>query len=117
VYQSVTQTPKFILDDGVANEKDIKFNTIIMSTTTKQKSNNQPDIGRIQAECSAMIKTLKDLQKEEHDLQSQLDILAREAILCGYQRGVVEPSIRTRNTNRKKKGGEKDNEDDDDDEE
>jgi uncharacterized protein (UPF0335 family) len=94
------------------------------STTTQQQQNNNNSnnpssdktIERIQAECAAMIKTLKNLEHEENDLQCQLDILSREAMLCGYQNDMVEPSIRTRKTNRKKKTGggpEEDQEDDD----
>ncbi len=51
------------------------------------------DIQAIQAECSTMISLLKDLEKEEHDLQCQLDILAKEALLCGFQNDVFEPPI------------------------
>jgi hypothetical protein len=33
---------------------------------------------------------LKDLEKEEHQLDCQLEILAREAMLCGFQPEKVE---------------------------
>ena len=46
------------------------------------------DIHIIQAECSNMISLLKSLQKEEHDIQCQLEILAKEALLCGFQNDV-----------------------------
>jgi len=51
------------------------------------------DIHVIQAECSTMISLLQDLEKEEHDLQCQLEILAKEALLCGFQNDVIEPPI------------------------
>ncbi len=51
------------------------------------------NIQAIQAECSTMISLLKDLEKEEHDLQCQLEILAKEALLCGFQNDVIEPPI------------------------
>lgn len=58
-----------------------------------KSSTDQTDIQAIQAECSTMISLLKDLEKEEHDLQCQLDILAKEALLCGFQNDVFEPPI------------------------
>ena len=51
------------------------------------------DIQAIQAECSTMISLLQDLEKEEHDLQCQLEILAKEALLCGFQNDIIEPPI------------------------
>ena len=40
-----------------------------------------------------MISLLKDLEKEEHDLQCQLEILSKEALLCGFQIDIFEPPI------------------------
>ena len=54
---------------------------------------NGNDIQTIQEECSTMISLLQDLEKEEHDLQCQLEILAKEALLCGFQNDVIEPPI------------------------
>jgi len=51
------------------------------------------NIQAIQAECSTMISLLKTLEKEEHDLGCQLEILAKEALLCGFQNDVIEPPI------------------------
>ena len=51
------------------------------------------DIQTIQEECSTMISLLQDLEKDEHDLQCQLEILAKEALLCGFQNDVIEPPI------------------------
>ena len=56
------------------------------------------DIQAIQAECSTMISLLQDLEKEEHDLQCQLEILAKEALLCGFQNDVIEPPIPKKRT-------------------
>mmetsp|Transcript_118926 Transcript_118926/g.333081 ORF Transcript_118926/g.333081 Transcript_118926/m.333081 type:complete len:100 (-) Transcript_118926:191-490(-) len=50
------------------------------------------ELERLQRECSAMVKLLKNLEKEEHDLQCQLEVLGREAILCGFDPTVVEPA-------------------------
>lgn len=60
------------------------------------------DIHVIQAECSNMISLLKSLQKEEHDIQCQLEILAKEALLCGFQNDVVEPPIPKKRTKKLK---------------
>ena len=56
-------------------------------------SGSSNNIQAIQAECTAMISLLRDLEKEEHDLHCQLEILAREALLCGFQNDVIEPPI------------------------
>lgn len=65
------------------------------------------NIQRIQAECSNMMALLKNLQSEERDLNCQLEILAREALLCGFQPELIEPPIPKRrktvvNNNKKK---------------
>lgn len=56
-------------------------------------NNDNNNIQAIQAECATMISLLQDLEKEEHDLQCQLEILAKEALLCGFQNDVIEPPI------------------------
>ena len=54
---------------------------------------DEEELQRLQRECSAMVKLLKNLEKEEHDLQCQLEVLAREAIMCGFDPNVVEPAL------------------------
>jgi hypothetical protein len=54
-------------------------------------NNSMSDVEQLQAECSTMIQLLKNLEKEEHDLQCTLEILAREALLCGFAPDIVEP--------------------------
>ena len=54
---------------------------------------DEGELKRLQRECSAMVKLLKNLEKEEHDLQCQLEVLAREAILCGFDPNLVEPAL------------------------
>mmetsp|Transcript_3880 Transcript_3880/g.10162 ORF Transcript_3880/g.10162 Transcript_3880/m.10162 type:complete len:123 (+) Transcript_3880:30-398(+) len=65
----------------------------ISSGSGSGDNNNNNNIQAIQAECTAMISLLRDLEKEEHDLHCQLEILAREALLCGFQNDVIEPPI------------------------
>ena len=52
----------------------------------------------IQAEASNMISLLKRLEKEEYDIQCQLEVLAREALLCGFQADIHEPPIPKKRT-------------------
>ncbi len=59
--------------------------------TTNEEYDGESE--RLQRECSAMVKLLKNLEKEEHDLQCQLEVLAREAILCGFDPSLVEPAL------------------------
>lgn len=54
-------------------------------------ANEEDTVARLQQECSAMVKLLKNFSNEEQDLQCQLEILAREALLCGFDPTVVEP--------------------------
>jgi len=69
-------------------------------------STSSDDIHIIQAECSNMVSLLKSLQKEEEDIECQLEILAKEALLCGFQNDVIEPPIPKKRT-KKSKGGAK----------
>ena len=61
------------------------------------------EVERLQTECSAMVRLLKNLEKEESDLQCELEILAREALLCGFAPKLVEPPAPKRRKTTKKK--------------
>lgn len=52
---------------------------------------HEVSLDRIKTECSTMVRLLKNLQDEEHNLDCQLKILAREALLCGFTVDLVEP--------------------------
>jgi len=52
---------------------------------------SENELERLKQECSDMMKTLKKLEGEELDLQCENKILAREAMLCGYDPKLVEP--------------------------
>lgn len=92
-------------DDG---ENDM----IVDETIGEESEENDDDAGgdqeisldRIKTECSTMVRLLKNLQDEEHNLDCQLKILAREALLCGFAVDLVEPPQpkRRRMTGRKK---------------
>lgn len=70
---------------------------IVDETVTEDYEDDEDDgdqeisLDRIKTECSAMVKLLKNLQDEEQNLDCQLKILAREALLCGFDVDVVEP--------------------------
>lgn len=82
----------------------------IVNTVNEAGDNNDDggdkeiSLDRIKTECSAMVRLLKNLQDEEHNLDCQLKILAREALLCGFSVDLVEPPQpkRRRMTGRKK---------------
>mmetsp|Transcript_15775 Transcript_15775/g.23900 ORF Transcript_15775/g.23900 Transcript_15775/m.23900 type:complete len:81 (+) Transcript_15775:156-398(+) len=63
------------------------------------------ELERLQRECASMVTLLKQLEKEEFELNQQNKILAREAVLCGYQSHLIEPNPpkRRRSTAAKKK--------------
>jgi hypothetical protein len=46
---------------------------------------------RLKRESRAMVRLLKKLEAEEMELTMQNEILAREALLCGFDPGVLEP--------------------------
>jgi len=52
---------------------------------------SENELERLKRECSEMITTLKQLEEQELDLHCETKILAREAILCGYDPKIVEP--------------------------
>lgn len=52
---------------------------------------SQTELERTKTECTAMVQLLKNLEDEEHNLDCQLKILAREALMCGFAPDVVEP--------------------------
>jgi len=61
------------------------------------------ELERIKKECSVMIKLLKKLEKEENDLRRQNEILAREALVNGFELGLLEtPAPKRRKTPSKK---------------
>jgi regulator of replication initiation timing len=45
---------------------------------------------QLKMECSAMLQHLKNLQEEENQLRVQNDILAREALINGFELGLLE---------------------------
>mmetsp|Transcript_25225 Transcript_25225/g.37255 ORF Transcript_25225/g.37255 Transcript_25225/m.37255 type:complete len:80 (-) Transcript_25225:117-356(-) len=62
------------------------------------------ELERLQRECASMVALLKQLEKEELELNQQNKILAREAVLCGYQSHLIEPTPpKRRRTASKKK--------------
>ena len=74
-----------------------------MPAQQQQQQQQDQDIQAIQAECSSMISLLQQLEQEEHDLQCQVEILAKEALLCGFQNDIIEPPIPKKRKTKKDK--------------
>ena len=53
-----------------------------------------PELDRIKTECRAMVTYLKRLRAEEEDLRDKNIMLAREALLCGFQVDNLEPPLK-----------------------
>jgi hypothetical protein len=63
----------------------------IPDATKSSSRTDSVDIDRIKTECSAMLRLLKTLEKEEQGISAQNEILAREALLCGFEPHLLEP--------------------------
>jgi hypothetical protein len=50
------------------------------------------EVERLQKESCAMVRLLKMLEKEENELRIQNEILAREALMNGYDPTILEPA-------------------------
>ena len=51
---------------------------------------NGSELDRLKRECRAMVTLLKRLREEEEDLRDKNVMLAREALLCGFQMESLE---------------------------
>jgi len=49
------------------------------------------ELERLKSECVEMIKMLKRLESEEEVIKAQNEVLAREALLCGFDPIRLEP--------------------------
>jgi hypothetical protein len=88
-------------NNGKNEEGGSNINTSPPTTTT---ATIVTTIEQIQSECSHMISALRELEQEEHDLQCQLDILSREALLCGFQADKVEKVLLRKPSTKRKAG-------------
>lgn len=61
-----------------------------------EANDSTEELSRLQRECKAMVGLLKELEKEEVEITEQNKILAREALVCGYQPHLLEPSTTKR---------------------
>lgn len=52
----------------------------------------ETELQRLKRECAEMMATLQKLEEQELDLQCENKILAREALLSGYDVKIVEPA-------------------------
>ena len=71
------------------------------------KTADSDEIARLKGECSAMTKLLKKLEAQENEFRLQNEILAREALLNGFELGLLEPRTTKRRKATKKTSKEK----------
>jgi hypothetical protein len=76
---------------SVASDNNHHQNESSEDDASVESKGNMTESERIQSECSAMVQLLKSLESKEHDLQCQLQVLAREALLCGFSPSAMEP--------------------------
>jgi hypothetical protein len=57
----------------------------------KEKPSELEQMEILKKECSMMVRLLKQSETEETELSAQNKILAREALLCGFDPAVLEP--------------------------
>jgi|UPI000581B5CC hypothetical protein len=61
------------------------------------------EMARLKEESNAMMRLLSKLEQERYGLELQNEILAREALMCGFDPEVIEPPM----PKRRQKAGEK----------
>jgi hypothetical protein len=61
------------------------------SSSSDMGSGDNEELNRLKSECRSMVALLKELERDELELVQQTKILAREALLCGYQPHLLEP--------------------------
>jgi phosphorylcholine metabolism protein LicD len=49
------------------------------------------ELERLKKECNAMMRYIKKLHRQEKDLRQRNEMIAREALLCGFQPDALEP--------------------------
>jgi hypothetical protein len=64
------------------------------------------ELERLKRESAAMVRYLKSLEEKEVQLVAQNDILAREALICGFDPGILGPPTPRRRQSKKKVAGE-----------
>ena len=86
-------------EDLEDSEDDVDEDEV--DSLSDEESKDNSELHQIQTECTTMVQLLKNLEKEEHNLDCELEILAREALLCGFAPDIVEPAAaRTRQQRR-----------------
>jgi hypothetical protein len=72
--------------------KTLTFYTVkkIMTASELDDENNE-ELDRLKKECKAMMRYIKKLHRQEKDLRQRNEMIAREALLCGFQPDALEP--------------------------
>jgi predicted NAD-dependent protein-ADP-ribosyltransferase YbiA (DUF1768 family) len=71
-------------------EHYIKATRKLKKMATSEMVEND-ELERLKKECNAMMRYLKKLHREEKDLRQRNEMIAREALLCGFQPDALEP--------------------------
>jgi hypothetical protein len=96
------------------SESELSSTSVDLPNNSDKEGNTDDDtpkttivtsMEQIQSECLDMISALRELEQEEHDLQCQLEILSREALLCGFQADKVEKVLLRKPSTKRKSGG------------
>lgn len=77
-----------------------------VSLNPSDEEGNGKEIKRLKTECVAMVRLLSSLQKQEVELTVKNEILAREAVLCGFSSGCLEPPAPKRRKTANKKNND-----------
>jgi hypothetical protein len=82
------------MDDETDNDEvndDMGDNSNNVSQDNQWGETSSGELERLQKECGAMVQLLKRLEREELNMQRQVEILAQEALKGGYQPHLLEP--------------------------
>ncbi|GAX10902.1 hypothetical protein FisN_4Hu147 [Fistulifera solaris] len=72
-------------------------------TSTDVEVSTEDEMHKLRTECSVMVKYLKHLERKEAELVLQNEILAREAVVNGFDISALEPAaLKRRKTIQKK---------------
>lgn len=86
----------------VAYEDNTNYDDDDSSSTSNDNNGQQQqgekqdndELSQLKSECRAMVTLLKRLRREEEDLRQKNCMLARQAVLCGFQVEALESAAR-----------------------
>jgi len=60
------------------------------STQKRQDESNESELDRLKRECASMVHVVKSLDDKEKRLKAEVSILAREALMIGFDPSALE---------------------------